>query len=426
VSLLILSYSKELELRYNADVIVAGGGPAGFAAAVMCARQGRSVILVEQSGSVGGASVLAGVAEFMNFDDGKSFLCKGIGREVFELAGYRCRFEREWYNIHTEKIKRIYDSLLEEAGVTVLFYNRVTDVVCTGRKADYLVLSGPEGVCAAKSDYYVDTTGNGSLCALSGAGYDYGDELGNAMSTTLCSLWGGVDFKRKPRDANYYEEAYSDGIFSQYDSVLPGIKANHPNIGVGRGNVGHVFGVDDRSTESLTNAMFSGRKSVAEYERYYREYVPGCENAELISTANYLGIRESRRIHCEYTLTMDSFYESASFPDEIGRYSYPVDIHPMTADTKGMEGFEKAVSLRHSDGESYSIPLRCLIPKDLDNVFVAGRCIGADRAMQASTRVIPCCFITGQAAGVAAAVCAQTGARAKDTDVSEVRKRLGI
>ena len=123
---------------------------------------------------------------------------------------------------------------------------------------------------------------------------------------------------------------------------------------------------------------------------------------------------------------MDSFYKSESFPDEIGRYSYPVDIHPMTADVRGMDGFEKAVSLRHSDGESYSIPLRCLIPKDLDNAFVAGRCIGADRAMQASTRVIPCCFITGQAAGVAAAICAEKGIKAVNIDAYEVRKRIGV
>ena len=133
--------------------------------------------------------------------------------------------------INTEKIKRIYDDLLERAGVKILFYNRMTDAVCENRKINYIVLSGPEGVYAAKADYYIDTTGNGSLCTLAGAGYDYGDEQGNTMSTTLCSLWGGVDFERKPRDANYYEKAYADGIFSQYDSVLPGIKANHPDVG---------------------------------------------------------------------------------------------------------------------------------------------------------------------------------------------------
>lgn len=192
----------------------------------------------------------------------------------------------------------------------------------------------------------------------------------------------------------------------------------------GGGNVGHCFGVDDRDVRSLTQAMFRGRKVLTEYERYYRDYVDGCDNAVLIKSADFIGIRESRRICCETMLTVDSFYEQDAFSDEIGRYSYPIDIHPMTADKKGMDGFLKSVSMRHGDGETYSIPYRCLVPKKVRNLLVAGRCLGADRQMQASARVIPCCYITGQAIGVAASVCIDNRTAAADADVSQIRAAL--
>lgn len=417
-------YSRELDIRYRADVLVAGAGPAGFAAAVMCARQKKKVLLVEQSGSVGGASVLAMVAEIMNFDDGKNFLSGGIGREIYDKMFETCAYERLTFNLRTEDLKRLYDEMLQEAGVQILFYNRITDAIVEGGTIKYVVLSGPEGNYAVSAQMYIDTTGNGSLCSFAGADYHYGDEDGMTMSATICSLWGGVDFKRKVRDGDAYEAAYADGVFSHYDPVLPGIKENYPEVNVGRGNVGHCFCVDDRSTESLTKAMITGRRMLMEYQRYYREYVAGCENAELLSSADFIGIRESRRIECEYTLSGENFFDQGAFPDEIGRYSYPVDIHPMTADFQGRDDFKKSISLRHEDGESYSIPYRCLVPKKIKNVLVAGRSIGADRTMQASARVIPCCYITGQAAGVAAAVCVENGTSAAEADVTEIRRRL--
>lgn len=419
-----IAYQKELEIKYTCDVFVAGGGPAGFAAAVAAARNGKSVIIAEQSGSIGGASVLAKVAEIMNFDDGKNFLTGGIGKEIHDRLFGECGYERKWNNVRTEELKLIYDELLVDAGVKVLFYNRVTDAVTDNNSIRYVVMSGPSGSYAIEAKAYIDATGSGFLCHLSGAEYGYGDENGTTMSATICSVWGGIDFDRKGSDQENYEIAYNDGIFSQYDPILSGIKANYPEVGVGGGNVGHCFGVDDRCSESLSTAMIEGRKILSEYEKYYREYVPGCENARLIGTADFIGIRESRRIDCEYNLSMDDFYSKESFYDEVGRYSYPVDIHPMTADKEGADDFLKAVSLRHSAGESYSIPYRCLVPKGIDNLWITGRCIGSDRAMQASLRVIPGCYITGQAAGVAAVVCVSDGVAAKNADVRKIRDLL--
>ncbi len=417
-------YNKPLEIYDKADIIVAGGGPSGVAAAVSAARQGKRVILLEQSGSLGGASILSMVAELMNFDDGRNFISRGIGEEVFKKLNLENQRKREWYNIRYEELKRVYDAMVLEAGVEVMFYTRIVDVICNDGTVSNLIVSGPNGLFALEGKFFIDCTGTGSLSCFAGADFSYGDELGNTMSATICSLWGGVDFSKKGYDAANYEKAYKDGVFSQYDKVLPGIKANYTEIGVGGGNVGHCFGVDDRDVKSLSKAMFEGRKILAEYEKYYQNYVSGCEKATLIKSADYIGIRESRRILCEYTLTIDSFYSQESFFDEIGRYSYPIDIHPMTPDQNGMKGFYNAVSMKHGEGETYSIPYRSLVPKGLNNVLVAGRCIGTDRGMQASVRVIPCCYITGQAAGIAAAVCVSDKTIAKNADIKKIQNEI--
>ena len=421
-----LTYKKQLKLRYEVDVLVCGGGPSGVAAAVSAANMGKQVLLVEQSGTFGGASMLCGVPELMNFDDGLNFLSKGFGKRIFHGLQLQRQEKRQWYNVRTELLKQQYDRLILEAGVKPLLYTRLVDCVCREGRVEYVVLSGPEGIFAACGKVYVDATGSGSLCAMAGAEFAYGDESGNTMSATLCSLWGGVNFAEKGTDGDNYEQAYNDGIFSQYDSVLPGIKANYPEIGVGGGNIGHCFGVRDIEGESMTYATLQARRILAEYQRYYKEYVPGCENSCLIRSADYLGIRESRRICCEYILNRDDFFRSEPFYDEIGRYSYPVDIHPMQADKKGMADFSKAIQMRHADGESYSIPYRCLVPKSLSNVLVAGRALGADRAMQASIRVIPACYITGQAAGAAAALCADKGCATNELDVSALQNALKL
>lgn len=419
-----INYSKSVPVLKEAEIVVAGGGPSGIAAAVAAARQGRKVILIEQSGSLGGASVLAMVAELMNFDDGKNFLSNGIGREIFNRLKLDDHRTRQWYNVRYEQLKRVYDDIAVESGVEILFYCRIVDAICKNGIVHHVIVSGPDGLFALGGKFFIDCTGNGSLTCFAGAEYEYGDDNGNTMSATICSLWGGIDFSRKESDTLNYQKAYSDGIFSQYDSALPGIKQNYPEIQVGGGNVGHCFGVDDRNVKSLSDAMIQGRRILTEYENYYRNYVKGCENAVLIKSADYIGIRESRRILCEYMLTVDSFYSKENFPDEIGRYSYPIDIHPMTPDQNGMTEFHQSISMRHQDGESYSIPYRCLIPLGLKNLLVAGRCIGADRPMQASVRVIPCCYITGQAAGVAAAVCILDQVAAVNADYKKIQKLL--
>jgi len=141
-----------------------------------------------------------------------------------------------------------------------------------------------------------------------------------------------------------------------------------------------------------------------------------------------MGIRASRRILGGYVLCVDDFLKRAVFEDEIGRYCYPVDIHPASPDAEAYRQFEKEYhsELKYKPGESYGIPYRILLPEGLNNVLTAGRCVSADNYLQASIRVMPGCYITGQAAGTAAALAVSGGTLARGVDIARLKDRLRL
>ena len=194
--------------------------------------------------------------------------------------------------------------------------------------------------------------------------------------------------------------------------------------GIGGGNLGHLFGMDPLDETSVTKGMLWGRLSMKEYEAYYKKYLKGFQNIRLCATAAIPGVRESRRIVCDYMLNIDDFMQRAVFDDEIGRYCYPIDIHVNDTSEEEYKRFsEEYENLRYAAGESYGIPYRSLIPVSLSNVLVAGRCMGTDKKMQASIRVMPGCFITGQAAGTAAAIAVDSG-DVRTVSIQELQKKL--
>lgn len=428
-------FERDIPIRHQVDVLVAGGGPAGVAAAVTAARLGASVYLIEGMSCLGGMGTLGLVPEFMQFTDGEHFLAGGIGQEVHDRlwqaggAGPECRPDDRYgyLTIKHEVLKTVYDEMVVESGAHFSFHTQLIAVEQENGQVNLAVCAAKSGLYAIKAQVFIDCTGDGDLSAWAGAPYEKGDAAGNLMPGTLCSLWTDIDWEAVRAAAQNEEkllpQAFEAGIFTQHDRHLPGMK----RIGqhTGGGNIGHAFGVDATDEDSLTRALLQARKTVREYEQYYKRFLTGYEQLELVATGALLGIRESRRVMGDYVLNVEDFKQRAVFDDEIGRYCYPVDIHASTPSDEAFEQFIHEIStLRYAPGESYGIPYRCLVPQGLRNVLVAGRCISSDRYIQASVRVMPGCYITGQAAGAAAALALSCQGDTRRVNIKELQHKL--
>lgn len=421
-----MRFQRDVPVRGAYDVCVVGGGPAGMAAAVTAARQGRRVYLAEALGCMGGLGTAGGVPLFMTFGDGIHFHAEGFGREVLDRHGAEGVIHDGPRYINAERLKRIYDDQLGEAGVAFSFFTELIGVERVAGRVQAAIFHGKSGLFAIEAAIFVDATGDGDLSAEAGAGVMIGDDEGTVMPATLCSAWAGIDWERfrasgdNPRQILF--KAFEDGVFRQNDPHHTGINptGNH----LGGGNMGHLFRLNPLDERSLSDGMVEGRRQAVEFQRYYNRYITGYEAAELTHTASVPGIRESRRIVGDYVLNLADYQARASFDDEIGRYCYGIDIHPASTTPAAQEEFKRLnFGMHYQPGESYGIPYRALVVKGLDNLLVAGRCLSCDRYIQASIRVMPGCFITGQAAGLAAALAAGSG-ETRRIDPAELQARL--
>jgi ribulose 1,5-bisphosphate synthetase/thiazole synthase len=426
----IIAIEQSIPVRYKTDIFVAGGGPAGVAAALTAARQGKQVFLAEGGSCFGGMGTAALVPAYMCFSDGIHFLAAGIGEEIYQklkqYAWLPIDAPDSVVSINVEALKRVYDDLMVASDAAFLFQTQVIGLKTEGSQVQYAICAAKSGLFAVKARIFVDATGDGDLAVWAGATYEKGDPNGNMMPGTLCSLWSDIDWEAVnaspvPQDS-LLEKAFTDGLFTIQDRHLPGMF----RIGkhTGGGNIGHTFGVDGTDESSLTQALLWGRKVLPEYETYYKQYLKGFEAMNLVSTGA-MGLRETRRIIGDYVLCREDFTRRAVFEDEIGRYNYPVDIHATKPDKTLYAQFEDEFArLRYQKGESYGIPYRILTPHGLDNLLVAGRCVSTDRYLQGSIRVMPGCYITGQAAGMAAALAVEHGTTTRGVPINELQQRL--
>lgn len=422
-----IKFERSIEVKYDVDVFVAGGGPAGVSAAVTAARLGLSVFLAEKNQCFGGMGTAAMVPAFMCFSDGVNFLSGGIGREIFDkLYGEGSDYTLPQYSVNTEKLKIIYDEMMCESGALFSFESSVIDVLSEDGEVKYAVVKGKENLFAVRAGYFIDASGDGFLAVKAGAPFYKGDDEGHMMPGTLCSYWGDIDWERavvdmgKDPDARNLEKAFEDGVFSVKDAKLPGMWRMERHYG--GGNIGHAFGVDGTDENSLTKAIIDARARMREYEVYYNKYLEGYENAKLLKTADILGIRETRRIVCEYMARDEDYFSFAEFDDEIGRYAYPIDVHSSRA--KGDKSLSELYLKGYPKGRSYGISYRSLLPKNTKNVLVAGRCIGAERLISSALRVMPCCYITAMAAAAAAAQAKRQGCELRKINVYEMQSTL--
>jgi hypothetical protein len=443
--------SRTIPADAEYDLVVAGGGPAGTAAAVCAARLGLKVLLAEATGCLGGMGTSGLVASFGPVSDGERMLVGGFMKELLETMWTHKAFGPQvtqdflhrqlnrWVPFHPEHLKRILDDFTTAAGVEVRFFTRVVEAEVGGRRLSGVVLSNVEGLRFVPAKAFVDATGDAALAAVAGAQCKVVLRDTDTVSpSTLCSLlgamnwedpaygadWRGLDTVKARVRSELVPRAIEAGFFTQEDRFFPGMNRIGPQGATL--NAGHVFNLNPLSVRSLSNGMMFGRKLAVEYTEFYRKYVPGCERIELLATAPVMGVRDSRRIVGEFELTMDDFRAKRQFADQIAVYNRPTDVHPTNTSKDEYERFLKDFHGKDNleRGQCVGIPYSILVPRGWENLWVAGRCHSSDTKVHGSIRAQSAAYMMGQAVGTAAAQAIQTGQPANDLDTAALVETL--
>ncbi len=411
-------------MKTKYELIVVGGGFAGICAAIAAAKMGVDVLLIEKNNALGGAAVNALVTPFMTFytyereNAQKKYLCGNLFLEIVEEMKKFTDHEDELC-FDEEILKIVLNRMALKYGVQLLFNTVVTEAIVSDRKITSIKALGKSMPLELSADNFIDATGDAELSMLAGCRYVLGRETDNlCQPMTLCFRLGGVD--KKAFAGNHlkmnmlYAEFREKGLIKNpREDVLI---FDNLNEGVIHFNSTRVAKRNPTDPFDVTMAEIEAREQVFELHKFLKENVTGFENSRVLSTALQIGIRESRKIVGEYTLTKEDLLSLVRFDDAIAVSNYDIDIH-------NPEG--TGTSHHYFDLEEwYEIPYRCLVPKDVDNMLVAGRCISSTHEAQASYRIMPYCAEIGQAAGTAVSVAKSNKTLVRDVDINQVRNIL--
>jgi len=449
----------DLRTEPAADVVVVGGGPAGIAAAVASARHGAKTVLIERFGAIGGMGTMGLVGPFMSSFgvDGKERLVLGIFQEIVDrmvdLGGavdpgdvcagsdYVSFIVPAHHNctpFDPEVLKYVATEMLFEAGVEMRLHTRCVDVIQDDGNIRGVVSVDKAGHALTEGKCFVDASGDADLVAFAGGRFTKGRlEDGRMQPVTMFFRVAGVDdvqvgkyMKEHPNEplfAALVREAVENGEWPEDNPRRKIGMYRLPRAGEWRVNASRVLDIDATDPHSLTKAEIAGRRQVMALMRFFRKYCPGMENAYLIDTAAHIGVRETRIIEGVYRLTQEDVRTGRRFEDGIGRYAFFMDVHnPGGAGQEVDQGRSEYGThwLMIEEGNYYEIPFRCLLPVGFKNLVVAGRSISTDHMAYGTTRVMPPCFATGQAAGVAAAMAVQSNIPLPELDGVALRSTL--
>jgi hypothetical protein len=425
-----IDYAKQIPIRGEYDVIVCGGGPAGFVAAVQAGRLGLRVALVEKYGALGGVITTGGNNEIALFyAEGKQII-SGIGWEFVnrlaeekwaEIPTFKAGVAACFLGVHVNVPMAAYmmDKMCEEAKVDVYLLQQVIDVIVSEnnkqKKIDGIVLASKNGPECLIGKRVIDCTGDGDVCAMAGADYELGDPITRELQPgTLRFYPMGYDIN--DIDENQVREAFQKGIEDK-ELVREDFWAGSPYVIFGH-NGNNINHIEMNSADSISRAKaeVEGRESLMRLTKWARKNVKGAENFTMNASGHEVAARESRRIIGEKYITVDDFLSAKLYEDAISYTYYPVDLHKL--------GDKTLDNIFLENGKVPSIPLGALIPKGFTNTMMAGRCISGDRLSNSAYRVKASCMAMGQAAAVACAISLKDDVAIKDVDIDLVREAL--
>ncbi|MBV8749806.1 MAG: FAD-dependent oxidoreductase [Candidatus Eremiobacteraeota bacterium] len=434
------------------DVLVVGGGNAGCAAALAAARSGARTLLVERYGFLGGTATASMVGPWMTFHSGDDRIVGGIAQEIVERLVVRGGSPGHIHDasdyvatitpFDPELHKALLFEMMGESGVNLLLHAWFLDaLVANGRVAGagFATVGGTVQVAAKRT---IDATADAYVAASAGVATQQGDARGRVQPASLMFRLSHVDLsvlaqyvRHRPEQMRSSLKTHERtpealtavaGLYELWDAARARGAVTVPRELVSffatpysdevTVNMTRVVGIDPLDPDDLTRAEVEARAQVMQLLDFFRKDVPGFANARIAATATQIGVRESRRIVGEYTLTADDVLHARTFDDAVARSAYPIDIHnPSGSGT---------TTHRLAPGTAYEIPYRCLVPKGVDDLLVAGRCISTTHEALASTRLTPTVMTLGQAAGTAAALSLQQGVTPRALDPALLRERL--
>lgn len=443
-----IELTVDVPVRASVDVLVIGAGPAGLAAALASARHGASTLLVERYGYVGGnlTAGLVGPCMTSYSLDGSEQLIRGIFEELI------LRMEAEGSAIHPshvpagspyagfityghdkvtpfepEAVKSVAAQMLVEAGVQLMLHTVFVRTLMDSDRVTGAVVTSKSGLQAIEATVTVDCSADADVAAGAGVKTELGrEEDGLTQPMTLFFRVANVD----DDVVGEYVGAHPDDVRPFASIVDAGRQAGEftvPRRGIGmyktmqpgvwRINTTRIHRRDGTNVDDLTAAELEGRQQVEELMRFFRRRVPGFEQCVLLDTAATVGVRESRRIVGEYTLTLDDLSSGREFDDVIALCGYPVDIHSPTGSGGG-------VLPEMQTANAYQIPFRSLVPLGCEQLLVAGRSVSSTHEALGAIRVMPPAFAMGQAAGTAAAAAVRAGVTPRKVDIPALQGEL--
>ncbi len=452
----VVEPERKVEVAEEADVVVIGGGPGGFPAAIAAARQGCKTLIVERYGLFGGLATTGLMGPIFGFAwrDPDNCILGGIPVEVVrglqKIGGALDDKNIEWDSIRfdPELLRHVIDGMVMEAGVKILLHSLAVGVIKKGNSIDSVILENKSGRMAVRGKVFIDATGDGDLGYWAGCEYTKGRPADGRMQSMGTKFRiGGVE-PMTDEEEKYYagivKKAMDEKKIPAYHAFFEEISENGVTLRKGEitPTVTRCPG-DATNVYDLTRAELKIRKDTLEIVDFYRKNVKGYKNCYLIDTPVQMGIRETRQITGDYVLTGYDVLEGKKFPDRIARGSWFIDIHcPFGLWNSKSNLCSRKCAIepacimkkKYSDqlypetcppaGSYYDIPYRCIVPKGIDNLLVSGRPISADHGGVASARVIGTCMAVGEAAGAAASISSAKNKKPGDIAAAEVQDIL--